>query len=717
MEPSGATTFLINDAPDWLLDFTYWLSAPVPPNGAKGDGGVTNSGDARDPNAMLGPAGYGSPNFVALSGAAFPYQIDFENDPTATAPAQDVTITDQLDITHLDISTFQLSGIGWGDTVLSIPAGSQHYEATVPMTYNGQTFDVDVEAGIHTATGQVYATFTSIDPNTELPPDVSSGFLPPEDGTGRGEGYVSYTIQPKAGLATGTAITNVALVTFDQNIAIATDQANDEDPSQGVSPAKQALVTIDAGAPTSSIGALPPVESTASFTVTWSGQDDPGGSGVATYDVYVSDNGGPYVSFLTGTAATSATFTGQPDHTYGFYSVATDNVGNVQATPTHAQATTRIPAAPNYVLTTSNASPVYGQSQTFEATLNPGAPGLPTPTGTVQFLVDGNTLGSPVNLVNGVADSTSLSTLAAGQHTITASYSGDSTYFAGSTGVAETVGKATLIVTANGQTKVYGAPVPAFTYAISGFVNGDTIGVVSGAPSLTTSATSASGAGSYTITVGVGTLAATNYNFPTLVAGTLSVTPAPLTIKANDQIRGMGQSNPPLTASYSGFVNGDGPSSLTSPAVLATSASSTSPAGVYPITVGGAASPNYAITFVNGMLTVTQPLVTMTNVQSVANKKRLVTQIILSFSGALDAAEAREIGFYRLATAGKNGSFTAKNAKVIKLKSAVYSGSSNTVALTPTKPFALTKPVQLLVYATGAFGSPRCRRPSDRRQP
>ena len=46
---------------------------------------------------MLGPAGYGSPNFVALSGAAFPYQIDFENDPTATAPAQVVTITDQLD--------------------------------------------------------------------------------------------------------------------------------------------------------------------------------------------------------------------------------------------------------------------------------------------------------------------------------------------------------------------------------------------------------------------------------------------------------------------------------------------------------------------------------------------------------------------------------------------------------------------------------------------
>ena len=40
-----------------------------------------------DPNSMLGPSGYGPSNFV--SGAAqarFPYQIEFENSPSATAP-------------------------------------------------------------------------------------------------------------------------------------------------------------------------------------------------------------------------------------------------------------------------------------------------------------------------------------------------------------------------------------------------------------------------------------------------------------------------------------------------------------------------------------------------------------------------------------------------------------------------------------------------------
>jgi hypothetical protein len=77
---------------------------------------------------------------------------------------------------------------------------------------------------------------------------------------------------------------------------------------------------------------------------------------------------------------------------------------------------------------------------------------------------------------------------------------------------------------------------------------------------------------------------------------------------------------------------------------------------------------------------------------------------IVRISGPLNAGEADGLPTYRLATAGKKGSFTAKNAQVIKLRSAVYNGSSNTVALTLKKPFALTKPVQLIVYGTGASG-------------
>src|SRR5262249_41177685 len=59
-------------------------------------------------------------------------------------------------------------------------------------------------------------------------------------------------------------------------------------------------------------------------------------------------------------------------------------------------------------------------------------------------------------------------------------------------------------------------------------------------------------------------------------------------------------------ASYSGFVNGDTPASLTTPVVLTTHASSASPVGAYPIVASGATSPNYAITFRDGTLSVAQ---------------------------------------------------------------------------------------------------------------
>ena len=267
-----------------------------------------------------------------------PYRVDFENDPTATAPAQRVVVTDPLDA-NIDWSTLQFTEVGFGDNMITIPAGSQHFQTTLSMTYNGLTFNVVIELALNTTTGVITATFQSIDPTTDLPPDVLIGFLPPEDGTGRGLGYFSYTVMPKAGLPTGTQIRDVATVTFDDNPPITTDQVNENDPSQGVDPAKQDLNTIDAVAPTSSVAALPAF-SPASFTVSWSGHDDPGGSGIDSFDVYVSDDGGPFTLWQHDTTATSATFTGVDGHTYGFYSVAFDNAGNAQPTPSAAQATT-----------------------------------------------------------------------------------------------------------------------------------------------------------------------------------------------------------------------------------------------------------------------------------------------------------------------------------------------------------------------------------------
>ena len=292
-----------------------------------------------DPNDEIGPTGFGSSGFIAATPKPLPYRIDFENDPTATAPAQTVTITDQLSANY-DWSTFQFTEVGFGDNLITVPTGNgPFFQTTVPMTYNGETFNVQIQLSIDLATGLVSATFQSIDPNTDLPPDALAGFLPPEDGTGRGMGHVSYIVEQKPNLATGTALRNVASVTFDQNAAITTNQVDDSDASKGTDPTKEDLLTIDAGAPTSSVTALPAF-SQGKFTVSWNGQDDAGGSGVAGYDLYVSDNGGTATLYQSGLTATSLQFTGQNGHTYAFYTLATDNVGNVQTAAAAAQKTT-----------------------------------------------------------------------------------------------------------------------------------------------------------------------------------------------------------------------------------------------------------------------------------------------------------------------------------------------------------------------------------------
>ena len=102
------------------------------------------------------------------------------------------------------------------------------------------------------------------------------------------------------------------------------------------------MVVVDTEPPTSTAAPLPPMVHSTSFTVTWSGSDNAGGSGIASYDVYVSDDGGPFTAFLKDTTATSATFNGDDGHTFGFYSIATDSAGNVQPTPMAAQAITSV---------------------------------------------------------------------------------------------------------------------------------------------------------------------------------------------------------------------------------------------------------------------------------------------------------------------------------------------------------------------------------------
>jgi hypothetical protein len=141
---------------------------------------------------------------------------------------------------------------------------------------------------------------------------------------------VEYTIRAKDGLASGARLDAQARSYFDSNPPIDTPAINN---------------TIDAGDPQSTVQPLPDFTPGTAVTLNWLGTDEPGGSGVRSYDVYVSENGGPFVRFQHATTETSAVFVGRPQHVYAFYSVATDQVGHVELAPLNPDATTRLDAS------------------------------------------------------------------------------------------------------------------------------------------------------------------------------------------------------------------------------------------------------------------------------------------------------------------------------------------------------------------------------------
>jgi hypothetical protein len=127
----------------------------------------------------------------------------------------------------------------------------------------------------------------------------------------------------------------------------------------------------------------------------------------------------------------------------------------------------------------------------------------------------------------GTISGTTLTITGAGNIVINANQAGNCAYAAASqVQQTITINKATLTVTANNASRAVGAANPAFTASYSGFVNGETSAVLGGSPSLTTTATTSSPAGTYPITAVLGTLTAANYTFA-FVNGTLSVVAAP----------------------------------------------------------------------------------------------------------------------------------------------------------------------------------------------
>ncbi len=445
---------------------------------------------AIDPNGKL-TSGFGDSGYVP-AGAPIEYTIYFENQPTATLPAQKVVVTDKL-AANLDWSTVQFSQVSFNNVTLSVPPGSQSFATRTHVSTDSNP--VAVSAALNPATGILTWTMQSVDPVTgSTPANPLTGFLPPNNSANAGVGSVTFTVVPKQGLANATTISNQGSIVFDANAAIATNTVTN---------------VLDISSPTSAINPLPASTTASAINVGWSGSD-PSGSGIASYNIYVAIDGGAYSLWLSATTLSSSTYNALPGHSYAFTSLATNNVGIVQSTPAAPQVIVVSLLTP-VVTVTPAASNVSG-TQPLGVTVTIGSPvsGTSVPTGTMT-LSSGAYTSAAATLNNGSATFTiPAGILAPGVDTLTATYIPDGAaalIFNGATGVAQVT---------------VGAVAPIATLSVSSLTFSATAGTTSAAQAVQLTNT-----GNATLTIsgislagaGAGSFSQTNTCGATLAAG------------------------------------------------------------------------------------------------------------------------------------------------------------------------------------------------------
>jgi filamentous hemagglutinin family protein len=281
----------------------------------------------------------------------------------------------------------------------------------------------------------------------------------------------------------------------------------------------------------------------------------------------------------------------------------TFNAGNY--TITYADGSLVIsPAA--LTVTADNASKVYGQT--------------PTLTGfTSSGLQNGETIGS---VTESSAGTSATSSVAGGPYAISAGNATGGTFNAGNYTITYANGSlvvtpATLTYTADAANRTYGVANPTLGGTLTGFVNGETpTSATTGTLTWATSATNTSNVGSYAIDGSGFTANNGNYVFAQAAGNSsaLTVTPAALTVTADNASKVYGQTPTLMGFTSSGLQNGETIGSVTE-----SSAGASAPANVGSYAIGASNATggtfeagNYTITYVNGSLVVTPAMLTYT---------------------------------------------------------------------------------------------------------
>jgi hypothetical protein len=239
--------------------------------------------------------------------------------------------------------------------------------------------------------------------------------------------------------------------------------------------------------------------------------------------------------------------------------------------------------------------------------------GEPIPTLTVAYsgFVNGDTRHELASQPNASTSATSLSEVA--DYAITLSTITDPNYSLTYRNGLLSVTPATLIVTSDNKTKIYGDPNPILELIYSGFKNTDTSSSLTATPSATTTAKTMSNVGEYNIIISGGL--SKNYTF-NYTNAKLTINKAPLKAYANNQSRKYGDSNPNFDVIYDGFKGDDNVSILSNIPTTHCNAINASVVGDYEINISGGLAQNYEFDYNTkiGKLTVTKaPLLISVN--------------------------------------------------------------------------------------------------------
>ena len=256
-----------------------------------------------------------------------------------------------------------------------------------------------------------------------------------------------------------------------------------------------------------------------------------------------------------------------------------------------------------------------------------------------------------------------------------------------------TINKAPLTVTAKNYTIKQGQALPTFEATYSGFKNSETSSVLTTQPSFSCSATSASEPGTYDIIVSGA--AAQNYDI-SYEKGTLTIINAdPVAVTANSYTITYGDALPTYGYTSIGAALSGTPS-------ISCSATATSPAGTYPITISKGSVTNNNDIYVNGTLTINKAPLTITAKNYIIKQGESLPTFEATYSGFKNnetssvlttqpsfncsATSGSALGTYDIIVSGAD----AQNYNFIYVK--------GTLTITDTDPVAVTANSYTITY-------------------